>query len=183
MSNALICLLTICTFFFWKLPVYDLYLPFLLVAGIVLLVFKCLLSVRAISPLSNSLQSIFPVFYLSFYLVYNFCYMKEFFLVVKSIVLWYRQELNTKHTSLLDSLCFMLSFYFTCHNFRVLASTHFEPTAARMAFPCFDEPAFKANFSVKIRREPRHLAISNMPLVSLNSCISTHRKKPLIRVT
>ncbi|KAF0880152.1 ERAP1 aminopeptidase, partial [Crocuta crocuta] len=48
---------------------------------------------------------------------------------------------------------------------RVLASTHFEPTTARMAFPCFDEPAFKANFSVKIRREPRHLALSNMPLV------------------
>uniref|UniRef100_A0A4W3JEW8 Aminopeptidase n=1 Tax=Callorhinchus milii TaxID=7868 RepID=A0A4W3JEW8_CALMI len=48
---------------------------------------------------------------------------------------------------------------------RLLASTHFEPTSARMAFPCFDEPSFKANFSVKIRRGSQYIALSNMPMV------------------
>uniref|UniRef100_A0AAQ5YVC0 Aminopeptidase n=1 Tax=Amphiprion ocellaris TaxID=80972 RepID=A0AAQ5YVC0_AMPOC len=50
---------------------------------------------------------------------------------------------------------------------RTLASTHFEPTSARMAFPCFDEPNFKANFSVRIRRSQEYISLSNMPVVSI----------------
>ncbi|XP_029428716.1 endoplasmic reticulum aminopeptidase 2 [Rhinatrema bivittatum] len=49
---------------------------------------------------------------------------------------------------------------------RVLAATHFQPTSARQAFPCFDEPSFKANYSVKIRRDDHHIALSNMPKVN-----------------
>lgn len=48
---------------------------------------------------------------------------------------------------------------------RTLASTHFEPTSARMAFPCFDEPSFKANFTVGIKRNPELISLSNMPIV------------------
>ena len=49
---------------------------------------------------------------------------------------------------------------------RYIAATHFEPTDARAAFPCFDEPDLKANFSLSIVREPRHITLFNMPLKS-----------------
>ncbi|KAH8102857.1 leucyl aminopeptidase [Cristinia sonorae] len=45
------------------------------------------------------------------------------------------------------------------------ALTHFEPTAARRAFPCWDEPAFKATFSLTMIAREGTVNLANMPPV------------------
>ena len=47
-----------------------------------------------------------------------------------------------------------------------IAATQFEATDARRAFPCWDEPAFKAVFSVTLVVPERLTAISNTAIVS-----------------
>ncbi|KAM3926247.1 aminopeptidase N-like [Leptodactylus fuscus] len=49
---------------------------------------------------------------------------------------------------------------------KIIATTQMQAPDARKAFPCFDEPALKANFSITLRHKPDYVALSNMNRIS-----------------
>lgn len=60
---------------------------------------------------------------------------------------------------------FYLSSYKRGNKTTYLATTQFQPTHARQAFPCFDEPAMKAQFRVILVRKEHMKSLSNMPKI------------------
>ena len=72
-----------------------------------------------------------------------------------------------KKRLLANVVCIQCQFFlFALMYCRYLATTHFEPTYARSAFPCFDEPQFKARFKMSIFRDRFHIALFNMPVIN-----------------
>ncbi len=57
-----------------------------------------------------------------------------------------------------------------------MAATQMEATDARRMFPCFDEPRYKATFSISTSIDPADTAISNAPIQSEKTDAQTKRK-------
>ncbi|KAM6037079.1 aminopeptidase Q isoform 2-T2 [Theristicus caerulescens] len=50
----------------------------------------------------------------------------------------------------------------------MLIASQLEPTYARRVYPCFDEPAMKATFNIRIVHDPSYVALSNMPAIDVS---------------
>ncbi|KAK9511955.1 hypothetical protein O3M35_000511 [Rhynocoris fuscipes] len=74
-------------------------------------------------------------------------------------------KLSIKFVGILNNA--LNGFYRSSYNVnnitRWIATTQFQSTDARRAFPCFDEPALKAKFTISIGRPKNMTSISNMP--------------------
>lgn len=74
---------------------------------------------------------------------------------------------------LFSTLCYFSSSY------RKLGATNMEPTFARRAFPCFDEPEMKATFALRMMRDENYYSLFNMPLVSASLLVASFQQLQL----
>ncbi|XP_026315778.1 glutamyl aminopeptidase-like [Hyposmocoma kahamanoa] len=57
----------------------------------------------------------------------------------------------------------------TMKNGEIMVASKFQPTYARQAFPCFDEPEYKATYDITLVKPTNSTALSNMNQVSITS--------------
>ena len=72
--------------------------------------------------------------------------------------------IKIRYTGILNNE--LRGFYLSKTAKRNYAVTQFEATDARRAFPCFDEPAFKATFDISLVIDAADTAISNTAIVA-----------------
>ncbi|CAH0714258.1 unnamed protein product, partial [Brenthis ino] len=65
---------------------------------------------------------------------------------------------------------YIIGFYLSnLKNKGAMVTSKFQPTYARQAFPCFDEPEFKATYDITSVKPLNYVALSNMNEAKINT--------------
>ena len=96
-------------------------------------------------------------------------YQRNFFIanLTKTFKAFNNYTLYIKYTGFLadDNVGFYRSSYIDSNNVKKwLMTSKLEPTYARKSWPCFDEPAIKASYSISAIHQSDYYAMSNMPV-------------------
>ncbi|XP_030049370.1 aminopeptidase Q isoform X2 [Microcaecilia unicolor] len=88
-------------------------------------------------------------------------------------------ELQLDFTGFLsdDLTGLFVSYYEDFGDNKTLIASQLEPTFARSVYPCFDEPAMKATFNVRLVHPPDYVALSNMPAIATSEWEDTNGSK------
>lgn len=83
-----------------------------------------------------------------------------------------------------DNQGFFRSFYNNSDGQTVwLATTQYQATDARHAYPCYDEPQIRATYAIAIRHDASYFAVSNMPVESITPEAETNYVTTRFEVT
>ncbi|XP_052786340.1 glutamyl aminopeptidase-like [Mya arenaria] len=78
---------------------------------------------------------------------------------------------------------YMSSYKTTDGDERSLVASQLQSTDARKVFPCFDEPAMKATFTVSITHDASYTALSNMPVRTVQCVEECTRRRAVFETT
>ncbi|GFO22826.1 aminopeptidase n, partial [Plakobranchus ocellatus] len=94
---------------------------------------------------------------------------REFIVLIlsKNLVVGREYKVTMTYSAVLDNDLKGLyySTYTRGNDSIYIVTTQFQPTDARRAFPCFDEPALKATFNITLVRPTHLISISNTPII------------------
>ena len=97
-------------------------------------------------------------------IIKQFSYKRNEFYVIEtnpSLLVGKLYMLNISFAGIMSSD--LSGLYTSVHKWKI-ASTFFSPISARKAIPCFDEPKFKANFTLTLTHSKIYHALGNMPI-------------------